>query len=72
MGAVPHYAITQASLALLLIATGKFTRPLSPLLPPSVLLRLQGWVLDKAGKNDKAAMVVREPLRLRPAWRSHA
>lgn len=56
---------TQASLALLLIATGKFTRRLSPLLPPTILLRLQVWVLDKAGKNAKAAAVVR-PAREHP------
>ena len=49
----------EAALALLLIATGKFTRPLSPLLPPATLLRLQHWVLDRTGKNGKAAAVVR-------------
>ena len=49
----------QASLALLLISTAKFTKPLHPLLPPALLLRLQLWVLDKVGKNDKAAMLVR-------------
>ena len=49
----------EASLALLLIATAKFTRPLSPLLPPSILLRLQQWVLDRTGKNGQAAAVVR-------------
>merc|ERR1719326_189583 len=48
----------EASLALLLIATAKFSRPLSPLLPPPVLWRLQSWVLDRAGKNDKAAAIV--------------
>lgn len=48
----------QASLALLLIATSKFKRPLKPLLPPPMLIRLQQWVLDRAGKNDKAAAIV--------------
>ena len=50
----------EAALALLLIATAKFTRPLSPLLPLTSLLRLQQWVLDRAGKNSKAAAVVRD------------
>ena len=48
----------QASLALLLIATSKFSRPLGILLPMEVLLRLQGWVLDRVGKNVKAATIV--------------
>jgi hypothetical protein len=52
-------ASREASLALLLIATAKFTRPLGPLLPTAILKRLQQWVLDRAGKNDKAAAVVR-------------
>lgn len=51
----------------MLIATGKFSRPLTPLLPPDVLLRLQTWVLDKAGKNAKAAVVVRAALSCVPA-----
>ena len=34
----------EASLALLLIATAKFSRPLSPLLPLTLLQRLQAWV----------------------------
>ena len=48
----------EISLALLLIATAKFTRPLSPLLPVAILTRLQAWVLDRQGKNAKAAAVV--------------
>lgn len=48
----------EISLALLLIATGKFSKPLTPLLPIAVLIRLQVWVLDRAGKNAKAAAVV--------------
>ena len=48
----------QASMALLFIATCKFSRPLAPVLPPAILLRLQSWMLDKSGKNHKAAHVV--------------
>jgi hypothetical protein len=53
----------ETALALLLIATGKFTRPLAPLLPTATLLRLQQWVLDRTGKNGKAAAVVSAPAR---------
>ena len=48
----------EAALALVLIATNKFTRPLAPLLPGATLLRLHHWVLDRTGKNSKAAAVV--------------
>jgi len=53
----------EMSLALLLIATTKFTKPLHPILTPTLLHRLQFWVLDKHGKNDKAAAVVLQQQR---------
>ena len=39
------------------IATAKFSRPLSPLLPLTLLQRLQAWVADP-GKNEAAMNVV--------------
>ena len=47
------------ALALLLIATGKFSRPLEPLLTLARLLRLHAWVRDKQGKNNGAMGTVR-------------
>lgn len=44
----------QLSLALMLIATGKFSRPLEPLLAMRRLQQLRGWVADKQGKNAGA------------------
>ncbi|KAL1511478.1 hypothetical protein AB1Y20_006276 [Prymnesium parvum] len=55
----------ETSLALLLIATGKFTKPLQPILPPTILVQLEQWVLDKAGRNDKAAAAV---MRQQRTW----
>ena len=46
------------ALALLLIAAGKFSRPLGALLPVAVLARVQAWMLDRAGKNAKAAAII--------------
>ena len=43
---------------MLLIATAKFSRPLSPLLPLTLLQRLQAWVADPKGKNEAAMNVV--------------
>ena len=44
----------QLSLALMLIATGKFSRPLEPMLTMRRLQQLRGWVADKQGKNAGA------------------
>jgi len=43
----------EVSLALLLISTGKFTKPLRPQLPMRLLQRLQGWVADMGPRGEK-------------------
>ena len=49
----------EASLALLLIATAKFTKPLSYMLPLPLLSRLQRWLTDTHAKNASAVSMVK-------------
>ena len=50
-----HRFPAQAALALLLISTSKFAKPLPFGVDPRLMQRLQMWVLDKQGRNERRA-----------------
>ena len=56
------------ALALLLIVTGKFSRPLDHLLTMARLLQLHTWVRDKQGKNQGAMGTVRAACPSAPSY----